>query len=89
MCSRKGLLLLEALFLLLAAGNSSVITSLVVAEQSETCTPEENSNQIQCLRELPADRYEVLEGEDVQLRCRVSHQRGKAQWRAGNFLLGK
>ncbi|KAF8569185.1 hypothetical protein P879_04333 [Paragonimus westermani] len=63
--------------------------SSVSVDQSEVCTPEENLKQIQCLRELPAERYEVLEGEDVQLRCRVAHQRGKTQWRAGNFLLGE
>ncbi|CAH8450511.1 unnamed protein product [Dicrocoelium dendriticum] len=60
----------------------------VTNEQSAPCTPQESLRQIQCLRELPAEKYEVSEGEDVLMRCRVAHQRGKVQWRAGNFLLG-
>lgn len=59
------------------------------SDQSGPCTPEEDEKAIQCLRELPAERYEVLEGEDVHMRCRVAHQKGKAQWRARSFLLGK
>ncbi|CAH8461184.1 unnamed protein product [Schistosoma mattheei] len=57
-------------------------------DQSGPCTPEEEAKKSQCLRELPAERYEVLEGETVLMRCRVANQRGKAQWRARNFLLG-
>ncbi|CAH8446050.1 unnamed protein product [Schistosoma turkestanicum] len=60
----------------------------IFADQSGPCTPEEEAKKLQCLRELPAERYEVLEGETVLMRCRVANQRGKAQWRARNFLLG-
>ncbi|VDP84654.1 unnamed protein product [Echinostoma caproni] len=64
-------------------------TRAVLIDQSNMCTPQQDAEKIQCLRELPAESYEVLEGEDVQMRCRVAHQRGKAQWRARNFLLGE
>ncbi|THD28393.1 Nephrin [Fasciola hepatica] len=63
-------------------------TSASLIDQSNTCTPQQDAQRIQCLRELPAESYEVLEGEDVQMRCRVAHQRGKAQWRARHYLLG-
>ncbi|VUZ38705.1 unnamed protein product, partial [Hymenolepis diminuta] len=56
--------------------------------QSTVCSPVDERLQRQCFSELPADRYEVLEGSPVRMRCRVSRQRGKAQWRAHNTLLG-
>ncbi|CAH8460463.1 unnamed protein product [Schistosoma rodhaini] len=62
-------------------------SSSAFVDQSGPCTPEEEAKKSQCLRELPAERYEVLEGETVLMRCRVANQRGKAQWRARNFLL--
>nr|CAH8826849.1 unnamed protein product [Trichobilharzia regenti] len=68
--------------------SASSSSSSHFVDQSGPCTPEEEADKLQCLRELPAERYEVLEGETVLMRCRVAHQRGKAQWRARNFLLG-
>ncbi|CAH8488181.1 unnamed protein product [Heterobilharzia americana] len=75
-------------FLFLLVQRIPSIYSSNYIQQSGPCTPDEEVNKLQCLRELPAERYEVLEGETVLMRCRVAYQRGKTQWRAKNFLLG-
>ncbi|VDK76815.1 unnamed protein product [Dibothriocephalus latus] len=67
----------------------SALAEDVTAEsfQSSVCSPTDERLQRQCFSELPADRYEVLEGANVRMRCRVNRQKGKTQWRAHSILL--
>ncbi|VDM16163.1 unnamed protein product [Hydatigera taeniaeformis] len=78
----------ESLRSLLFAPNSGEVIAAFESFQSSVCSPADERFQRQCFSELPADRYEVLEGSPVRMRCRVSWQSGKAQWRAHNTLLG-
>ncbi|KAL3311198.1 hypothetical protein Ciccas_010223 [Cichlidogyrus casuarinus] len=56
--------------------------------QSRKCTEEEMKKKIQCFSVLPEEIYKVAEGDTVTMKCTVQNQHGKAQWRAGNILLG-
>ncbi|KAM3182364.1 hypothetical protein ACTXT7_012530 [Hymenolepis weldensis] len=79
----------ESLRSLIFAPESGDTVAALESFQSTVCSPVDERLQRQCFSELPADRYEVLEGSPVRMRCRVSRQRGKAQWRAHNTLLGR
>lgn len=78
----------ESLRSLIFAPDSGEVVAALESFQSSVCSPADERFQRQCFSELPADRYEVLEGSPVRMRCRVSWQSGKAQWRAHNALLG-
>ncbi|KAL3318239.1 hypothetical protein Ciccas_003100 [Cichlidogyrus casuarinus] len=52
------------------------------------CTPDQIKKQTQCFLEVPAEVYEISQGDMVRMRCRVMNQKGKAQWRAKNMFLG-
>nr|AKN21717.1 NPHS1-1 [Schmidtea mediterranea] len=56
--------------------------------QSSTCTEKDDIHRIQCFRELPSPKYDVLEGKDVLMGCRVAHQQGKLQWAFKGKMLG-
>lgn len=75
--------------LILSPGSTEPVVAAAEAFQSDVCTPVDERLQRQCFAELPADNYEILEGSPVRMRCRVSRQRGKTQWRAHNALLGR
>ena len=78
----------EGLRSLIFAPDAGKMVVALESTQSSVCSPTDERLQNQCFSELPADRYEVLEGSPVRMRCRVSRQKGKAQWRAHNTLLG-
>uniref|UniRef100_A0A5K3ERS8 Nephrin n=1 Tax=Mesocestoides corti TaxID=53468 RepID=A0A5K3ERS8_MESCO len=82
------ILVLQSLRSLIFAPNSGDSVAAIEVFQSSVCSPVDEQLQRQCFSELPADRYEILEGSPVRMRCRVSRQQGKAQWRAHNTLLG-
>ncbi|EUB59041.1 hypothetical protein EGR_06033 [Echinococcus granulosus] len=77
----------ESLRSLIFAPDSGEVVTAFESFQSSVCSPVDERLQRQCFSELPADQYEVLEGSPVRMRCRVSWQSGKAQWRAHNTLL--
>lgn len=79
----------ENLRSLIFAPESGDTVAALESFQSTVCSPVDERLQRQCFSELPADRYEVLEGSSVRMRCRVFRQRGKTQWRAHNTLLGR
>ncbi|VDO09497.1 unnamed protein product [Rodentolepis nana] len=78
----------ESLRSLIFAPETGDTVTALESFQSTICSPIDERLQRQCFSELPRDEYEALEGATVRMRCRVSRQRGKTQWRAHNTLLG-
>lgn len=79
----------ESLRSLIFAPEVGEVVAAADFSQSNICSPEDDRYNRQCFSELPPRHYEVLEGHPVRMRCRVTRQRGKVQWRAHNTLLGK